>query len=281
MASISPEFVERYQLEFAKNPRSRIFAPLAEAYRQMGLLDEAVQICSKGVHFNPDFAGGRVAFAKVLLNRGENEKALTQLEKATQLAPDNILAQSLLAETWLNLRRPKDALNAYKMVLLINPQDERALSAVRKWEFLSADDYEDDLFEMQPQFAAERLASDTSAKKTEAAPVLQPDAELKGPAGLVRRRDREIERAVSLADAFTVRGEFDKALALLERASNVLGPAKEIEKRLTLLIRRSGTNETDLTPVRAAAELSDEQRQQKIQKLELFLQRITERRLAQ
>ena len=39
--NVNPEFVERYQLELARDPRSRVFAALSEAYRKMGLLDEA------------------------------------------------------------------------------------------------------------------------------------------------------------------------------------------------------------------------------------------------
>ena len=68
MSTVNPEFVERYQIEFEKNPRSRIFAPLAEAYRQMGLIDEALKVCANGVQNHPDFAGGRVAYARQFYN---------------------------------------------------------------------------------------------------------------------------------------------------------------------------------------------------------------------
>jgi hypothetical protein len=32
------ELLERYQILLEKDPRSQVFAPLAEAYRKMGLL---------------------------------------------------------------------------------------------------------------------------------------------------------------------------------------------------------------------------------------------------
>lgn len=228
MASISPEFVERYQIELEKNPRSRVFAPLAEAYRQMGLLEEAHSICSKGVQYHPDFAGGHVAFAKVLMEAGDHGTALKHLERATELSPDNLLAHSLMGETLLTLRRPKDALKAYKMVLFLNPNDERALKTVRKWEFLSADEYEDELFKMKPVFQVE----------PESATPIVPVAGTSAPV-LSRFRERELDRAVSLADAFTVRGEPEKALAVLIDARAKLGDIAELERRISLLEKRA------------------------------------------
>src|SRR6476661_8315239 len=65
-SSLTPELVERYQLEYARDPQSKVFAPLSEAYRRMGLVEEALRIAENGVRANPGFASGRVAFARVL-----------------------------------------------------------------------------------------------------------------------------------------------------------------------------------------------------------------------
>ena len=233
MANVNPEFVERFQLEYEKNPRSRVFAALAEAYRKMGLIEEANRIASRGVQIHPTFAGGRVAFAKVLNDLKKPDEALVQLEKAIETSPENLLAHSLMGEVLLQLRRPKDALKSFKMVLFLNPNDERAKSAVGKWEFLSADDYDDELFAMKPVFKMAKSAKD--------APVLEPLAG--GPAGEGKRGApefaRSMERAISLADAFTVRGEPEKALAVLAEARIRVGSIPELEKRFELLSRRS------------------------------------------
>ena len=45
MNPVNPEFVERFQIMYQKDPNSRVFAPLAECYRKMGLLDEALRLC--------------------------------------------------------------------------------------------------------------------------------------------------------------------------------------------------------------------------------------------
>ena len=228
MAKINLEFIERFQLEYQKNPRSRVFASLAEAYRKMGYLDEAFRISTRGTQIHPAFAGGRVAFAKVLIDMKQSAEALEQLEKAIELSPENLLAHSLMGEVLLELRRPKDALKSFKMVLFLNPNDAKAKAAVGKWEFLSADEYEDELFAMKPVFALD------SPSATAHVPLLHPESQPEE-----QRHDQAVERALSLADAFTVRGETEKALSVLADASRRIGPNSEIEKRYDLLVRRA------------------------------------------
>ena len=228
MSKVNAEFIERFQIEYEKNPRSRVFAALAEAYRKMGLLDEANRLCMKGVQIHPSFAGGRVAYAKVLIDLKKPDQALVQLEKAIEISPENLLAHSLTGEVLLQLRRPKDALKAYKMTLFLNPNDEKAKAVVNKWEFLSADEYEDELFAMKPVFAMDKKRS--SRDEAPGAPKVGMTEEAK---------IRALERAVSLADAFTVRGEPEKALAVVMEARNKIGSNPELDRRIELLSRRA------------------------------------------
>lgn len=255
MSSIAPEFVERYQLELQKNPNSKVFAPLAEAYRKMGLVDEAIRICVRGVNLHPDFVSGRVAYAKALLEKKALKDALTQLEKAAQISPDNILAFTLLAETLMELRRPKDALKAYKMVLFLNPHDEKALQAVRKWEFLTADEYEAALFAMDNESQPPPLS-----KAATAAP-------------LDETGKRALERALSLADAYTIRNDIEKALWVLKDARQHLGPVPDLVNRLAILSKRAQVFEEESLPQENTG-----LRGQKKVVLEGFLQRINDRR---
>ena len=51
---MSPKYdpnLEKYLKEYQENPRSRVFAPLAEAYRKSGLIDEAIDICREGLEY--------------------------------------------------------------------------------------------------------------------------------------------------------------------------------------------------------------------------------------
>lgn len=209
MSALTPELIERYQLEYAKDPKSKVFAPLAEAYRRMGLVEEALRIAETGVRANPEFASGRVALARVLIEKKRFEEAVAQLKKAIEFSPENLLAFSLLGELQLQLRKPKEALNAFKMVLFLNPNDERAKKAVSRWEFLTADEYEESVFKMEPIFdhRPENLK-------------------------------REVERAISLADALTVRNDLDAAIDVLKSAETRLGDQQDLKLRLERIRQR-------------------------------------------
>lgn len=224
MDEINPEFIERYQKMYEKDPTSRVFAPLAEAYRKMGLIKEARELAEKGVLKHPHFPGGRVALGRIHLANSQFEEAEIQFRKAVDLAPENVLAYQLLAETYLRLKKTKEALKAYKMLLFINPENARAVNAVRKLEALTADEYDEELFAMKPlQLAVkewDQLELDVRSDS-------RPD-----------KKRVYLDRALSLADAYIVRNDIDRALDALNEAERLFGPNPEIVKRLKLLHER-------------------------------------------
>lgn len=257
MTEINPELVERYQILLEKEPTSKVFAPLAEAYRKMGLLPEAKQICEVGVKAHPYFAGGRVALSKILLEMKKWDEARVQLLKATELSPDNLLAHQLLAEIELKLKNPKESLKAFKMVLFLNPQHEKAQKAVQTLESLTADEYEDEIFEMKPLQSID-----------EPLPELQPM-----PSNQKRMRElKELERALSLFDAYWIRNDFDRAQVILEDAFLRLGKLPELEKRRDLLQSRVAEGEP-MNPPPPRPEARDE----KIAILQDLLKKIEKR----
>ena len=84
---IHTQLIEKYQILYEKDPQSKVFAPLSEAYRKMGLLKEALQLALDGVKLHPNFSSGRVALARALLDGNQVEPALAHLKKATELSP--------------------------------------------------------------------------------------------------------------------------------------------------------------------------------------------------
>ena len=127
-------YLERYLKEYQDNPRSRIFAPLAEAYRKTGLVDEAIEICKEGLQYHPNFISGMVALARAYLDKGLYTATIRELEKVVSEVPDNYLAQKLLAQSYLLIGDNNNALKAYKMVLYLNPKDSESKLAVSKIE---------------------------------------------------------------------------------------------------------------------------------------------------
>lgn len=128
-----PHFREQLQ-RFREDPASRVFAPLAEGYRRMGRVDEAIKICQEGLQHHPDFHSGRVALAKCFVDKKQFVEARQELDKVVQAAPENLLAQRLLGDTCLLLNQPTEALHCFKMALLLAPQDVQLTAKVHELE---------------------------------------------------------------------------------------------------------------------------------------------------
>lgn len=119
---------------YQDDPKSRIFAPLAESYRKIGLVDEAIDICREGLTVHPDFLGGKVALARAYFDKEMHVKVRELLSPVIDKMPDNLIAQRLLADSCLVLGFMQDALSAYKMLLYFNPNDEEVAGIVQELE---------------------------------------------------------------------------------------------------------------------------------------------------
>lgn len=210
MNQATAETIQKYEAEYEKNPRSKVFAPLADGYRKIGQLSQALVIAKAGLKFHEEFSGGHVVLGRIYEDMGQEENALSIYLKATELDPSNILAHKLLAESYLKAREIKKALSSYKMVLFLRPTDKASLEKVQKLESLTAEEFEQDSFKI---------------KKIDFDTVVNGDDP----------PNRLLERALSLADAFLVRNEFEKSFKVLTDARNHFGDHPEVIKRLQLI----------------------------------------------
>lgn len=266
MNDIHPDLIEKYQLILERDPRSQVFAPLSEAYRKMGLLEEAFRISSRGVQFHPHFASGHIALAQVLMEKGQLETAKQSFEKATELSQENILAYQKLGECCLKLRQGKEALKAFKMVLLFSPLNERARQVVQKLETLTADEFEDDMFQMN------RLNSLSQTASTgEELEIIQP-ATSHSQVDLAK----ELDRKLSLLEAYSVRGQMEEAYQLAEDLRQAFPHHKTVQKRLESLSQDQEKNEFELKDPPEDLQRSNLIREEKLKLLRNLLIRIRE-----
>ncbi len=276
MNSVNAEFIERYQLLYQKDPNSKVFAPLAEAYRKMGLLDEAFRISESGVQKHPNFPSGRVAFAKVLIEKKMFEPAIEQLKAAVEISPENILAHLLQGECFLQLKHMKDALKAFKMVLFLNPMDTRAQSTVRKLESLTADEYQDDVFLLQKAKDFGEKNKDFQEAETDVnTAITQVPLSLDS-----LTQQRILERNLSLADAYIVRNDIDNALKTLDRARDQIGAHPELEKRRKILLSRQQAAMTTIQPQVPERLRHEDKSRRRLEKLKRLAHRVNERRVS-
>lgn len=162
--SFSP-LIYDYLKKYQEDPTSRIFAPLAEAYRKAGLLDEAIEIAQEGLRVHPNFVGGRVALARAQFDKRQYEDVVNGLSAVVREVPDNLVAQKLVAESSLMLGRISEALSAYKMLLYFNPGEPEIARVVSE---LEAQAYEDGVLVLRkdpvPQKMMIRAARDAISK---------------------------------------------------------------------------------------------------------------------
>ena len=50
----------KYKYLYEKNPRSKVFAPLAETYRKLGMYKEGIQILRDGIKIHPSYTLGYI-----------------------------------------------------------------------------------------------------------------------------------------------------------------------------------------------------------------------------
>lgn len=70
-----------------ENPGSVIFARYAEELARSGKTDEAIEVLSKGINVNPDYAAGYSVLAEINANQELYEAAIEHLEKSLSLEP--------------------------------------------------------------------------------------------------------------------------------------------------------------------------------------------------
>ncbi len=97
-----------YLKKYQEDPSSRVFAPLAEAYRKAGLIDEAIEISREGLKIHPHFVGGRVALSRALFDKKLFDEVINELGSIIQDVPDNLVAQQFFEFVYKSLARWKD-----------------------------------------------------------------------------------------------------------------------------------------------------------------------------
>lgn len=130
---LSPLFL-KYQNDFEKNPRSRVFAPLAEAYRKLGMTEKAMEILSQGIRFHPAYVMGYLGLAFCYFDLKQFNLAYTTLRPHTESNRDNLRLLKLFSDICLELNKQEEALETLKYLLFINPRDKDIAELVARVE---------------------------------------------------------------------------------------------------------------------------------------------------
>ena len=90
--------IEKLEARYRENPKGRNFAPLADAYRKAGLVDNAIELCQAGLQLHPDYVSGHIVHGRCLVDKKDDTGADAVFRRVLELDPENILALKVLAE---------------------------------------------------------------------------------------------------------------------------------------------------------------------------------------
>jgi tetratricopeptide (TPR) repeat protein len=129
----SPLFL-KYQEDFEKNPKSRVFAPLAEIYRKVGMTEKAMEVLSQGLRYHPSYVIGYLGLAFCYFDIRQYNLAYSTLKPFIDENRDNLRMQKLFSDTCLALSKKEEALQTLKYLLFLNAKDKEVATAVAELE---------------------------------------------------------------------------------------------------------------------------------------------------
>lgn len=116
----------KYEEILRRDPTAYSYAPLADVYRSLGLLEEALATARKVVILYPDFAAGQMALAKAALESSLHDEALNALEAVVRITPENLEAQGLLAGIYSAAGDDAAAYKCQSIIKSLEPDAEPA-----------------------------------------------------------------------------------------------------------------------------------------------------------
>ncbi|MCI0612844.1 hypothetical protein L0244_07625 [bacterium] len=126
--------IDKLLKKLEKEPNSLIFLQLAEEYRKESYYDDALFICAEGLRRHPNYWSARVALGRIHKEMGHSDLAREELEKVIQAVPDNLLANKLLGDIYMELEMDEHALKRYKLVQMLTPADSEVINNIQRLE---------------------------------------------------------------------------------------------------------------------------------------------------
>jgi tetratricopeptide (TPR) repeat protein len=118
----------------SKDPKSKLFVPLAEEYKKTGEIEMAIYVLTEGLKNNPGYVTARSVLGKLLLEKGDVAASQKEFEEVVKAIPDNLMAQRKLGELYALQNRPDEAVKHFKIVFSANPRDAELASLVSDLE---------------------------------------------------------------------------------------------------------------------------------------------------
>jgi tetratricopeptide (TPR) repeat protein len=133
MAKDSSEIAKLTE-RLSKDPKSKLFVPLAEEYKKIGDIEMAIHVLTEGLKVNPGYVTARSFLGRLLMEEGNFAASQKEFEEVVKAIPDNLLAQRKLGDLNLLQKRQEEALKHYKIAITLNPGDTEIAALISDLE---------------------------------------------------------------------------------------------------------------------------------------------------
>lgn len=116
--------IATYTEILSRDPKSTVFVPLADAYRSMGMLDDALDIALQGTLSQPLYPAGFLALGRIQVEKGHLGDARQSFEKVLAIESENMEAINELARTCRLLGEENLALRWQQKAASLITEDE-------------------------------------------------------------------------------------------------------------------------------------------------------------
>lgn len=122
--------IERYN----RARDSRLFAPLADAYRKNGDIDKAIEVLEQGLEKMPQYASAHVILAKCYYDKGATERSKAEFHRVLELDAENLVALKFMGDILLAEDKRPEAAECYRRILAIDPTNAEVARALKEME---------------------------------------------------------------------------------------------------------------------------------------------------
>jgi tetratricopeptide (TPR) repeat protein len=160
---------------------SRVFARLADTFRRSDHLEEAIELCHRGLVHHPEYVSGHIVLGQCYLDLGRLEEARDCFVRALALDADNILTLRSLGTILFQQGELEEAAERYRQALRLEPGNRDLQELLRETETRLAERSRPQE-EPDPEDLAEAVGADGGSGTREEEPGTADEPALSGTA---------------------------------------------------------------------------------------------------
>jgi len=127
------DILEYLESRLRDNPKSLLFARLADIYLDQGKIDDGMILCTEGVKHHPYYSTGYYVLAKAHVLKKEFDKAEDALKKVLSHDQQYLAGHKMLADIMVKTGWESTAVEHYSAVLEIDPLEDKVRDLLKRY----------------------------------------------------------------------------------------------------------------------------------------------------